>query len=82
MKELDDELQIMIAGTMKTLAKIPDQDRSWDKLMSALLQNPLMEPDGPPIFKADSLSKGDTNVFKVDGSPDSAIVREVSHFCI
>lgn len=77
MKQMDAELKIMIAGTMKTIANIPPKDRNWDRIKSALLQNPLMEQDGPPVWRPGSLTKGGTNVFKVDGSPDSGIVREV-----
>ena len=75
---MDDELKIMIAGTMKTIANIQPENRSWDNIKSALLQNPVIEADGDPIFKADSLNKEGTNVFKTDGSPDDGIVQEVS----
>ena len=75
---MDDELKIMIAGTMKTIANIQPENRSWDNIKSALLQNPVIEADGDPVFKADSLNKEGTNVFKTDGSPDDGIVQEVS----
>lgn len=67
----------MIAGTVKTLASIPSSERTWDKIVSTMLQCSLVEPAGEVITRADTLTKSGTNVFKLDGSPDNAIVKEV-----
>jgi len=72
----------MIAGTMRALAKVPIQQRSWEKVLSVMMQNPLLEPETSGIARADKLVKEGTNVFLVDGSPDPNIVREVETWFI
>ncbi|KAJ7083763.1 hypothetical protein C8R44DRAFT_991939 [Mycena epipterygia] len=81
-KELDDQLKIMIAATMRALAKVSVQQRSWEKVLEIMMQNPLLEPEASGISRADKLVKEETNVFKVDGSPDHNIVREVETWFI
>jgi hypothetical protein len=78
MKELDDQLKIMIAGTMRALATVPAQQRTWEKILEVMMQNPLLEPDASGISRAEKLVKDETNFFKVDGSPDPHVVREVN----
>jgi hypothetical protein len=76
-KGLDDELKIMIAATMRLLATVPVQQRTWEKMLELMIQNPLMEPEASGISRAEKLVKEGTNYFKVDGSPDPDVVREV-----
>ncbi|KDR77776.1 hypothetical protein GALMADRAFT_210023 [Galerina marginata CBS 339.88] len=76
-KCMDDNLKIMIAGTMKSLSALKPEDRSWANIMSTLMQNPLLEPETDAISRSDKLIKSGTNVFKFDGSPDATIVNEV-----
>lgn len=81
-KQMDEALKIMMIGTMKTLAKIPPTERSWDKILSSMMQNSLIEPipgDSNQVSRTDRVIKSGVNVFKVDGSPDQAIVKEVSY---
>lgn len=74
---MDDNLKIMIAGTVKTIANIPPANRTWDAIMSAMLQCPLIEPSKDAVARADKLIKSGVNVFRFNGSPDAAIVKEV-----
>jgi hypothetical protein len=74
-KDLDEQLKIMIAGTMKTLAKV--QDKTWKNVLGAMSQNELLQPDGEEIARADKLIKESSNDFKFDGGSDASIVREV-----
>ena len=74
-KDLDEDLKIMIAGTMKLLAK--HTDRSWQGVLSTMMQNPFIEPDGATIERSEMLIKNSASDFKFDGSPDAAVVREV-----
>lgn len=79
-KQMDDALKVMMIGTMKALAKIPPTERSWDKILSTMMQNSLIEPipgDANQISRTDRVIKSGVNVFKFDGSPDQAIVKEV-----
>ncbi|KAK4201164.1 hypothetical protein QBC40DRAFT_253336 [Triangularia verruculosa] len=73
--KMDDELKIMIAGTMKILAK--QSDKSWNAVLSTMMQNELLQPDGDEVARADKLIKASSSDFKFDGSPDASIVREV-----
>jgi hypothetical protein len=77
MKDIDDELKIMISATMEDLAKIPADKRDWDAIMAAMMSCPLIEPDGDALNRADKVLKDGLNIFKFDSSPDAAIVKEV-----
>jgi hypothetical protein len=68
-KMLDDNLKVMIAGTVKAIAMIPLSKRSWDRIVSAMMQCPLIEPAGVAVQRTDSLVKSGTDVVKFDGSP-------------
>ncbi|KAJ7839489.1 hypothetical protein B0H13DRAFT_1911236 [Mycena leptocephala] len=81
-KDLDDELKIMIAGTMRLLATVPVQQRTWEKMLELMMQNLLLEPEVSGISRAEKLVKDETNFFKVDGSPDPNVVREVENWFI
>lgn len=74
---MDDNLKVMIAGTVKTLAEILPENRSWDAIMSAMLQCPFIEPSEDAVARADELIKSATNVFKFDAGPHASIVEEV-----
>jgi len=74
-KELDEKLKVMIAGTMKELAKL--QDKGWDNVKATMMQNELIQLEGDEIARTDKLIKNSSHDFKVDGSADSGIVREV-----
>src|SRR5579875_3086134 len=41
-KKMDPTLKVAIAGTINTINKI--KDRSWETVVSALLNNPVVEP--------------------------------------
>ncbi|KAJ7083765.1 hypothetical protein C8R44DRAFT_753330 [Mycena epipterygia] len=81
-KDLDNELKIMIAGTMRTLDKAPVQQRSWERVLEIMMENPLLEPEASGISRTDKFLKEETNVFKLDGSPDPNIAREVETWFI
>lgn len=75
---MDDELKIMISGALRALGKIAPAERTWEKVMSTMMQNALLEPmQEGKVDRVDRLIKAGTNAFKFDGSPDEAIVKEV-----
>ncbi|KAJ7827804.1 hypothetical protein B0H13DRAFT_2680337 [Mycena leptocephala] len=79
-KGMDEQLKIMIAGTHRELEKVPAKDRSWDKVISVFMQNPLIEPVETltaNIVRADKLIKVGSNFFKVERQYDDGVVREV-----
>ncbi|KAM4066581.1 hypothetical protein HRG_000666 [Hirsutella rhossiliensis] len=77
---MDDRLKVMIAGTMKVLGK--QTDKSWKAVLSTMMQNELLEPDGAEIARADKMIKESVNDFKIDGSADENIVREAKTWFI
>jgi len=80
-KNLDKELKVMIGVTMDALAAIPPVERTWEKLVSTMIQIPVLEPDGTNLIsRSERLDKSGTNVFKFDGSPNAPIVREVENW--
>lgn len=75
-KELDENLKVMIAGTLRKMGKLPDYN--WDTVVSCMMQNPLLERiEDSLIHRADKLIKKGSNFFKFSGEPDQTIVREV-----
>ncbi|XP_024534186.1 uncharacterized protein LOC112347482 [Selaginella moellendorffii] len=76
-KKMDEVLKVCIAGTTTLLAKVPPEERTWEKVNSMFMQNPLVEPMGDGVSRADKFINKSSNDFKFDGSPDSAIVRAV-----
>ena len=75
-KAIDDELKIMIAGSVRALNKLAD--KSWESVVACMMQNTLIEPvpDGE-VTNADKLIKEDAAYFKFDGSPDQKVINEV-----
>jgi len=75
LQEMDDKLKIMIAATMKILAK--QSDKSWKAVLSTMMQNEFIKADESEIARSDKLIKNSSSDFKTDGSPDATIVKEV-----
>ncbi|KAG0013784.1 hypothetical protein BGZ81_000839 [Podila clonocystis] len=74
-RAMDDKLKVIIAGTTRAIEKLPHDQRSWENVTSTLAQNSLLKPLDDGI--ANKLIKDGTNFFKVDGSPDASVVKEV-----
>ena len=76
-KQLDDKLKIIISGTVKALGKVDPSQRTADNIEGVMMNNPLLEPDGNKVERADKIIKDGVNFFKFDGSPDRSVVEEV-----
>jgi len=75
---MDDELKVILSGTLRTLQKIPAHERSWERIMGDMRQNSLLETTPhDEVTRVDSLAKEGLHAFNFDGNPDSAIVNEV-----
>ncbi|KAI0329992.1 hypothetical protein GY45DRAFT_1251649 [Cubamyces sp. BRFM 1775] len=83
-KTMDDELKVMIAGTMRALEKERKKGEgiSWETVVSVMTQNPLLEPNGDEIVRSDKLIKEGHGLFKFDGSPDQAVVEQVNSWFV
>lgn len=68
----------MIAGTVQILSKLRPEDRRYDNVLTSMMQNPLTEPRDNEDRRADQIYKNSADDFKFDGSPNAAIVNEVS----
>ncbi|KAI0330041.1 hypothetical protein GY45DRAFT_795182 [Cubamyces sp. BRFM 1775] len=79
-KAMDEQLKVMISGTMRALEKERQKGEniSWETVVSVMTQNPLLEPFGDEIVRSDKLIKEGNGFFKFDGSPDRAIVEQVN----
>ena len=71
-------MKVMISGLMHTLSKIPPAERTWEKIVSETLQNPVIkEFHEPPVSRRDHFNNVGTHAFRFDGSPDAVIARQV-----
>ncbi|KAJ7860052.1 hypothetical protein B0H13DRAFT_2074180 [Mycena leptocephala] len=81
-KAMDDHLKLMIVDVMHALAerRKGNGNLSWDDVLSVFAerQPQTLEHYDTPIDRTDSFTKpAKLNFFKVDGSPDPTVVREV-----
>lgn len=78
-KAMDDALKIVIMGTLKALKKIPEENRSWNTVLGAMMQNPLvkLKAGAHIVDKEDRFDNSNINVFRFDGSPERAVVQKV-----
>jgi len=75
---MDDNLKIMISGLMHTLANIPPIERTWDKILSTVLQSSVLKPHpDPAVSRRDHFENIGTHAFRFDGSPDAEIAKKV-----
>lgn len=74
---MDDHLKVIISGTMRNLAKLPSNQRTAKNVESVMMNNTLLEPEEKAVERADRIIKDDMNYFKIDGSPDNIVVKEV-----
>lgn len=77
-REMDDQLKVMIAGAMMQLTKV--RERSWQDVVAAMVQNMLLEPEGDVVTRAEQLTKDGTEEFKSDGIVLEVRVHFVSPF--
>ncbi|EJD46533.1 hypothetical protein AURDEDRAFT_164361 [Auricularia subglabra TFB-10046 SS5] len=64
-RNMDAELQVAIGGTARVISLIPPEQRTWDKIMEALKQNPVLEPiAGSDIDRADTYHSDRRNWLK------------------
>lgn len=75
---MDDALKVAIAGTMKRLGEIPENQMSWENVVGAMMQNPFIEPIGEGTYRSDEILKGGSSFFTITSSPELPIVKEVS----
>ena len=78
-KDMDEQLKVMIAGTMRLLKSHKEKHGAmdWQTINSLFMQNSLLEPFDKEIVRSDKLIKEDTSFFKFDGSPSKSVVEEV-----
>ena len=80
---MDEMLKVMIAGIMRDLEerkKAKAGPLSWEEVMSAFVQNNLVEPVLPDgtIDRADKYFAKGTDLLKFDASRNDAVAKEVS----
>ncbi|AGE56576.1 hypothetical protein ATCVNEJV2_275R [Acanthocystis turfacea Chlorella virus NE-JV-2] len=83
-KSLDDNLKIMLIGTIKELQTKTDylpagQTLSWDDVLSVMCNNNFIQPDedSVPIFVDQTYERESTDDFNFDGGADSSVVQEI-----
>lgn len=78
LKDLDDKLKVMIAGTLMGLGKLPK--KNWTEIMSHMMQTSFLNAEPSVVHQANKLVKSSATDFKLDGNGsehDIATVKEV-----
>lgn len=80
---MSEEVKIMMAATIKDLEKVPAYERNFEKIVSVLMQNPILEPTADINYREDQVVRNSPSDIKFDGSASAPIVQEVSlvDFC-
>ncbi|KAI0740170.1 hypothetical protein C8Q76DRAFT_790639 [Earliella scabrosa] len=84
-KEMDEELKVMIAGTVRLLESHRERNRNpmdWETINSLFMQNPLLEPVDAPVLRSEKLIKADKSFFKFNETPSRSVVEEVHSWFI
>ncbi|KAJ3480491.1 hypothetical protein NLI96_g8314 [Meripilus lineatus] len=78
-RNLDESVKIMIAGTMLRLKEHREKNgpMDWATINSVLMQNSLLVCLGDEVSRSSQLSKDGDDFLKYDGSADKEVVREV-----
>ncbi|KAF5026995.1 hypothetical protein F66182_869 [Fusarium sp. NRRL 66182] len=74
-QSVDDQIKIMVAGTMKSLRHRTDEN--WNAVLSAMMRSMLLEPSENEIFRADKLIKDNSRDFKFHSSSNVDTISEV-----
>jgi len=75
LQEMDDEMKIMMAGTLKILGV--QEQLTWETAVATMMKNELVEIDGEEVFRTKQMIKTSDSEFKFSGDPDPNIVKEV-----
>lgn len=71
---MDEDLLVIMSGTMRSLAKIPSAQRTWDVVRATMMQNPMLAPDTASVHQRATFPMPKTWEFTGDCDP-SAISR-------
>ena len=74
-KEMDKFVKAIIAPTTNVIANL--SDKSCENLVWALSNTDILQQRGREKFRSATFTKRGTHVFKIHGSADQSIVREV-----
>lgn len=74
-KQINNELKIMIFGLTKQLANLSPGERTWGNIASLCAQSPLLPPLDDGVWRSDNFIR-ETD-FKTDGSPDASMLKEI-----
>ena len=80
-KSMDNELKLLISGTMGVLHGLRQRkELTWDAVTRIMEENQFLEEsDNESVDREDSKHKSAENILKIDGSPEQAVVNEVSN---
>lgn len=77
--KLNDDSKMLIAVVCMIIEKIPKEQQTYDTILAALLQNPLIEAvPGSETSKDDIFHTTKKNIFNFKGSVDSGLVSQAT----
>ena len=57
LKGMDESLLTMVKGVTEAINLLPPEERTWDNVVSLLMQSPFAQPKADAILRADKLIK-------------------------
>lgn len=76
-KQLDEKLKVALSYTLHALADIPANQRKWKKVLSTMLQSPVLEADDDLHRSESRILPSKSRVAQLDRTQDAAVVEEV-----
>lgn len=73
----DKELITTISVTTKIIGRIAPEERTWNVIVAALQQNPVLQPMGNEIHRTAEYSLKGFTLLAGDGTPDQIAMNKV-----
>ena len=77
---MDDELKIIITATTRAISNLVREERTWEAIRAAMLQNPVLEQVEPEVVRVNRLERKGLTWFKFTDTPEARIIRDVNLF--
>jgi hypothetical protein len=80
-RRMDQELLVMLTGTLKAFNRDPRSKSSWESVMSTMRNNPVLEQvPNSAVHREDGYRDQSTNAFKIDQTPEEQKIERFRYW--